>query len=119
MSIPLQLTVTKEKKFSRAPFLLALGTLDRNYPPRRQDVDSDFFLLFSVVDENLSWHIDENIATYCLDPASVDKEDEAFQESNRMHGELEGGGYTMTVNVDGGSLMGPAFGGCFHIPGPF
>nr|XP_036872957.1 hephaestin isoform X2 [Manis javanica] len=61
------------------------GTLDRNYPPRRQDVDSDFFLLFSVVDENLSWHIDENIATYCSDPASVDKEDEAFQESNRMH----------------------------------
>nr|XP_015107721.1 hephaestin isoform X3 [Vicugna pacos] len=61
------------------------GTLDGNSPPRRQDVDKDFFLLFSVVDENLSWHIDENIATYCSDPASVDKEDEAFQESNKMH----------------------------------
>ncbi|XP_047699910.1 hephaestin isoform X5 [Prionailurus viverrinus] len=61
------------------------GTLDGNSPPQRKDVDSYFFLLFSVVDENLSWHIDENIVTYCSDPASVDKEDEAFQESNRMH----------------------------------
>uniref|UniRef100_A0ABI7X3V3 ferroxidase n=1 Tax=Felis catus TaxID=9685 RepID=A0ABI7X3V3_FELCA len=61
------------------------GTLDGHSPPQRKDVDSYFFLLFSVVDENLSWHIDENIVTYCSDPASVDKEDEAFQESNRMH----------------------------------
>ncbi|XP_077002091.1 hephaestin isoform X4 [Tamandua tetradactyla] len=61
------------------------GTLDGNSPPQRQDVDYSVFLLFSVVDENLSWHLDENIATYCSDPASVDKEDEAFQESNRMH----------------------------------
>ncbi|KAM6143158.1 hephaestin isoform 7-T7 [Erethizon dorsatum] len=61
------------------------GTLDGNSPPQRQDVNHNFFLLFSVVDENLSWHLDENIATYCLDPASVDKEDEAFRESNRMH----------------------------------
>ncbi|XP_029786152.1 hephaestin isoform X8 [Suricata suricatta] len=61
------------------------GTLDGNSPPQRKDVDSYFFLLFSVVDENLSWHIDENIVTYCSDPASVDKEDEGFQESNRMH----------------------------------
>nr|XP_025843440.1 hephaestin isoform X2 [Vulpes vulpes] len=61
------------------------GTLDGNSPPQRKDVDNDFFLFFSVVDENLSWHIDENIATYCSDPTSVDKEDEAFQESNRMH----------------------------------
>ncbi|XP_012999983.1 hephaestin isoform X4 [Cavia porcellus] len=61
------------------------GTLDGNSPPQRQDVNHNFFLLFSVVDENLSWHLDENIATYCLDPASVDKEDEDFQESNRMH----------------------------------
>lgn len=76
------------------PFLLVLGTLDGNSPPRRQDVDNSFFLFFSVVDENLSWHIDNNIATYCLDPASVDKDDEAFQESNRMHGELGSSGHT-------------------------
>ncbi|KAM4819018.1 hephaestin [Thomomys bottae] len=61
------------------------GTLGGNSPPRRQDVDHNFFLLFSVIDENLSWHIDENIITFCTEPASVDKEDEDFQESNRMH----------------------------------
>ncbi|XP_059014055.1 hephaestin [Mustela lutreola] len=61
------------------------GTLDENSPRQRKDVDNDFFLFFSVVDENLSWHIDENIVTYCSDPTSVDKEDAAFQESNRMH----------------------------------
>lgn len=77
-------------------FLLVLGTLDRNFPPRRQDVDNSFFLLFSVVDENLSWHINENIATYCSDPVSVDKEDETFQESNRMHGELGSSGHIVT-----------------------
>ncbi|KAM9227700.1 hephaestin isoform 1-T2 [Leptosomus discolor] len=52
---------------------------------RRQDVDIDFFLMFSVVDENLSWYLDENIASFCTDPGSVDKEDEEFQESNKMH----------------------------------
>ncbi|XP_065702341.1 hephaestin [Patagioenas fasciata] len=52
---------------------------------RRRDVDIDFFLMFSVVDENLSWYLDENIASFCTDPGSVDKEDEEFQESNKMH----------------------------------
>ncbi|XP_068956504.1 hephaestin isoform X2 [Petaurus breviceps papuanus] len=61
------------------------GTLAGSSPPRRQDVDQHFFILFSVVDENLSWLLDENIASFCSDPASVDKEDEAFQESNKMH----------------------------------
>ncbi|XP_007535657.2 hephaestin [Erinaceus europaeus] len=61
------------------------GSLNQKSPPQRQDVDNDFFLLFSVVDENLSWHIDENIVTHCSDPASVDKDDEEFQESNKMH----------------------------------
>lgn len=54
---------------------------------RRWDVDVDFFLMFSVVDENLSWYLDENIASFCTDPGSVDKEDEEFQESNKMHGQ--------------------------------
>uniref|UniRef100_A0A8C7A1S5 ferroxidase n=1 Tax=Nothoprocta perdicaria TaxID=30464 RepID=A0A8C7A1S5_NOTPE len=39
----------------------------------------------SVVDENLSWYLDANIASFCTDPGSVDKEDEEFQESNKMH----------------------------------
>jgi len=52
-------------------------------------VDVDFFLMFSVVDENLSWYLDENIASFCTDPGSVDKEDEEFQESNKMHGQCQ------------------------------
>ena len=72
-----------------------------------------------MIDENLSWHINENIATYCSDPASVDIEDETFQESNKMHGKLGVCGHTMTVNIDGGSPLGLEFGGCFHIPGSF
>jgi hypothetical protein len=109
----------KERRLSRAPFILALGALDESSPPRRQDVDHNFFLLFSVIDENLSWHLDENIATYCSDPASVDKEDEAFQESNRMHGELGGSIHTVTVDTDGEFPLGLVFGGYFHMPGPF
>ncbi|CAN9501344.1 unnamed protein product [Ophioblennius macclurei] len=50
----------------------------------RNDVDQDVFLMFTVVDENQSWFIDENIQT-CSDSAGVDPDDPAFQESNRMH----------------------------------
>jgi len=67
-------------------FSFTLGVLTGN-SQRRQDVDIDFFLMFSVVDENLSWYLDENIASFCTDPGSVDKEDEEFQESNKMHGQ--------------------------------
>ncbi|KAG8580846.1 hypothetical protein GDO81_007441 [Engystomops pustulosus] len=45
----------------------------------------EFILMFSVVDENLSWYLDENINTHCTEPESIDKEDEDFQESNKMH----------------------------------
>ncbi|XP_009682408.1 ferroxidase HEPHL1 isoform X3 [Struthio camelus] len=41
--------------------------------------------MFSIVDENFSWYLDENINTFCLEPTTVDKEDEGFQTSNRMH----------------------------------
>ncbi|XP_064895970.1 ferroxidase HEPHL1 isoform X2 [Columba livia] len=41
--------------------------------------------MFSIVDENFSWYLDENINTFCLEPATVDKEDKGFQTSNRMH----------------------------------
>uniref|UniRef100_A0A8C9FEY4 ferroxidase n=1 Tax=Pavo cristatus TaxID=9049 RepID=A0A8C9FEY4_PAVCR len=44
-----------------------------------------FALMFSIVDENVSWYLDENINTFCLEPATVNKEDEGFQTSNRMH----------------------------------
>ncbi|XP_059207832.1 ferroxidase HEPHL1 [Centropristis striata] len=49
----------------------------------RNDVDQDVFLMFNVVDENLSWYLDDNIEL-CFDPNGVD-EDADFQESNLMH----------------------------------
>ncbi|XP_043547442.1 hephaestin-like protein 1a isoform X2 [Chiloscyllium plagiosum] len=52
---------------------------------KRKDVDQDFVMMFSVVDENLSWYLDDNINEYCTLPSAVDKDDEAFQESNKMH----------------------------------
>ncbi|XP_067890110.1 ferroxidase HEPHL1-like [Heterodontus francisci] len=60
------------------------GILD-NVTLERKDVDLDFVLMFSVVDENLSWYLDDNINKYCTMPSSVDKDDEVFQESNKMH----------------------------------
>ncbi|XP_058232223.1 hephaestin-like protein 1a isoform X2 [Hemibagrus wyckioides] len=51
---------------------------------QRSDVNKEFFLMFSVVDENLSWYIDENIRTFSPD-AAIHKGDEEFQESNLMH----------------------------------
>uniref|UniRef100_A0A674AYN8 Hephaestin n=1 Tax=Salmo trutta TaxID=8032 RepID=A0A674AYN8_SALTR len=51
--------------------------------------DYSYVLMFTVSDENMSWYLDDNIKTYCTHPqqptAKVDKEDEAFQESNLMH----------------------------------
>ncbi|KAM4694046.1 ceruloplasmin [Discoglossus pictus] len=53
---------------------------------KMKDKDHDeFVLMFSVVDENLSWYLDENIKTFSTNPVSVDKENEGFQESNKMH----------------------------------
>ncbi|XP_062988150.1 ceruloplasmin isoform X2 [Elgaria multicarinata webbii] len=50
-----------------------------------KQVDREFVLLFSVMDENFSWYLDENIKKYCSEPDKVDKENEDFQESNKMH----------------------------------
>ncbi|XP_033372729.1 ceruloplasmin isoform X2 [Parus major] len=50
-----------------------------------QHFDAEFILMFSVVDENLSWYLEDNIRTYCSEPSKVDKDNEDFQESNKMH----------------------------------
>ncbi|XP_068571995.1 ferroxidase HEPHL1 [Cebidichthys violaceus] len=50
----------------------------------RNDVDQDVFLMFNVVDENLSWYLEDNIQN-CSDPAGVDQKDPDFEESNLMH----------------------------------
>ncbi|XP_051718059.1 ferroxidase HEPHL1-like isoform X3 [Ctenopharyngodon idella] len=62
------------------------GTL--NSSDKRSDVD-DFILMFSVVDENLSWYLEENVETFCSE-SDTTKElmkhaDEDFRESNLMH----------------------------------
>ncbi|TSK98392.1 Hephaestin-like protein 1 [Bagarius yarrelli] len=51
---------------------------------QRFDVDQEFFLMFSVVDENLSWYLNDNIHRFSPDATHL-KEDEDFQESNLMH----------------------------------
>uniref|UniRef100_A0A3Q2PTM2 ferroxidase n=1 Tax=Fundulus heteroclitus TaxID=8078 RepID=A0A3Q2PTM2_FUNHE len=50
----------------------------------RNDVDQDIYLMFSVVDENLSWYLEENIQR-CIDPDGVSMDDPDFEESNLMH----------------------------------
>ncbi|MBN3306769.1 HPHL1 protein, partial [Amia calva] len=69
----------------------------------RTDVDQDFVAMFSVIDENLSWYLQDNIKTYCTDPSAVDIQDKTFEESNYKHainGYLFGNlpGITMCVN---------------------
>lgn len=46
----------------------------------------EFSLLFLVFDENESWYLDDNIKKYSDHPEKVNKEDEEFIESNKMHG---------------------------------
>uniref|UniRef100_A0A667WZL3 Ceruloplasmin n=1 Tax=Myripristis murdjan TaxID=586833 RepID=A0A667WZL3_9TELE len=55
----------------------------------QKNYDKEFHLLATVFDENLSWYLDDNIRTYTTAPNTVNKEDEDFIESNRMHGEFE------------------------------
>jgi|TARA_B110000879_G_C11141280_1_gene500446 FtsP/CotA-like multicopper oxidase with cupredoxin domain len=47
------------------------------------DVDTEFVNLFTVMNENESWYLQENIEQFTS--ADIDTDDEAFQESNLMH----------------------------------
>ncbi|XP_051521589.1 hephaestin-like protein 1a isoform X2 [Myxocyprinus asiaticus] len=64
------------------------GILD-NSGQKRSDVDEDFILMFSVVDENLSWYLEENAERFCSDSTAtkelIENVDEDFRESNYMH----------------------------------
>ncbi|XP_060090916.1 ferroxidase HEPHL1 [Heteronotia binoei] len=60
------------------------GSLDNVSMPVAS-MPKGFTVMFSIVDENLSWYLDENINTFCLEPSTVDKEDKDFQDSNKMH----------------------------------
>ena len=50
-----------------------------------RDVDREFVALYTVLDENSSLYIDDNIQNYTGDPDSVDAESDEFIESNLMH----------------------------------
>uniref|UniRef100_A0A452QU46 ferroxidase n=1 Tax=Ursus americanus TaxID=9643 RepID=A0A452QU46_URSAM len=62
----------------------------------------EFSLLFFVFDENESWYIDDNIKTYSEHPEKVNKDDEEFIESNKMHainGRMFGNLQGLTMHV--------------------
>jgi hephaestin len=50
-----------------------------------QDVDRELFTYFTVMNENQSPYLQQNIDTYTGTPGDVDPDDEEFQESNLMH----------------------------------
>ena len=49
-------------------------------------MDRELFLNWLVIDENLSWYIDQNINMFIKNPSGVNKDDEAFKLSNRIRG---------------------------------
>ncbi|MEE9344720.1 MAG: multicopper oxidase domain-containing protein [Methylococcales bacterium] len=65
------------------PIIITRRNKQRNDGSPR-DVDREFISLYTVFDENISLHLDENL-TRCIS-GSCDPEDEEFQESNLMHG---------------------------------
>lgn len=46
-------------------YMFLQGTLTAE--GKRKDIDRDFALLFTVMDENQSWYLDENIQKYCTE----------------------------------------------------
>ncbi|XP_065737954.1 ferroxidase HEPHL1 isoform X1 [Phocoena phocoena] len=67
------------------PLLVCKEGILHKYSGTRTDVNQEFVIMFTVVDENQSWYLEENIRHFCTDPDSVDKEDAVFQKSNKMH----------------------------------
>lgn len=59
-------------------------------------ISKEFFLLFSVIDENQSWYLSKNI--YEFGDGNTNIMDEDFQESNMMHG-ISGFLYSKPVPV--------------------
>uniref|UniRef100_A0A5F9CLT1 ferroxidase n=1 Tax=Oryctolagus cuniculus TaxID=9986 RepID=A0A5F9CLT1_RABIT len=72
------------------PLLVCKGGILNRYSGTRTDVDREFVIMFTLVDENQSWYLDENIRHFCTDPNSVDKKDAVFQRSNKMHAGMLG-----------------------------
>uniref|UniRef100_A0A3Q2YA52 Hephaestin n=1 Tax=Hippocampus comes TaxID=109280 RepID=A0A3Q2YA52_HIPCM len=51
----------------------------------QKNYKKEFHLLATVFDENLSWYLDDTIRAFTTAPTTVNKEDEGFIESNKMH----------------------------------
>lgn len=66
-------------------FLLQLSARHCSCFNLQKGVDKEFFLFPVVFDENESLLLDENIRMFTTTPHLVNKEDEEFQESNKMH----------------------------------
>jgi FtsP/CotA-like multicopper oxidase with cupredoxin domain len=49
------------------------------------DIDREFVTMFSVIDENASPYLEENIKTFAQQPDTVKADDEEFAESNLMY----------------------------------
>lgn len=45
-------------------------------------------LHFMIFNENKSWYFEENVNTYSSDPNNIDRNDELFDLSNQMHGNV-------------------------------
>lgn len=51
----------------------------------QKTIDREFYLFPTVFDENESLLLDDNILTFTTAPDQVNKTDDDFQESNKMH----------------------------------
>ncbi|XP_037544239.1 ferroxidase HEPHL1-like [Nematolebias whitei] len=65
------------------------GTLNKQRSKQTEesghyDVDRHIFMLFNVMDENMSWYLNDNVKS-CTDPKRVVLDDPGFMESNKMH----------------------------------
>lgn len=54
----------------------------------RSDAEQEFVVLYTILDENESWYIQENVMRYTWQPYTVDYSNRDFRTSNRMHGKL-------------------------------
>lgn len=62
-------------------------------------INRNFFLVFFVVDENLSWYLKDNIALFVKDKRNLDIMEEDFIRSNLLH-VINGYGYANLVGLD-------------------
>lgn len=65
------------------PLIVCRKSYMKVFNPKKK---MEFFLLFLIFDENESWYLDDNIKIYSDHPEKVNKDDEEFIESNKMHG---------------------------------